>query len=84
MEHYAGPVVDAKGKIVKETKAASDPAALIAFLKDLAMQWRLEAGPCRNGFTPGDAGGLRRDDSSGDAACKGDAFGDDHEDRPQG
>jgi hypothetical protein len=38
MEHYAGPVVDAKGKIVKETKAASDPAALIAFLKDLAMQ----------------------------------------------
>jgi|HubBroStandDraft_6_1064221.scaffolds.fasta_scaffold456540_3 hypothetical protein len=27
MEHYAGPVVDAKGKIVKETKAASDPAA---------------------------------------------------------
>jgi transposase len=58
MEYYAGIdvslelssvcVVDAKGKIVKEAKVESDPDALVAFLRGLAMPMErigLEAGP---------------------------------------
>ena len=65
MEYYAGIdvslelssvcIVDAKGKIVKETKVESDPNALVAFLHGLAMPINcigLEAGRCRNGCMP--------------------------------
>jgi transposase len=58
MEHYVGIdvslelssvcVVDAKGKIVKEAKVASDPDALIAFARGLGLSIErvgLEAGP---------------------------------------
>ena len=58
MEHYAGIdvslelssvcLVDAKGKIVKEAKVASDPDALVAFLRELGVSIErigLEAGP---------------------------------------
>jgi transposase len=58
MEYYAGIdvslelssvcIVDAKGKIAKETKVEIDPDALIAFLRRLAMpldRIGLEAGP---------------------------------------
>ena len=58
MEYYAGIdvslelssvcIVDAKGKIVKETKVESNPDALIAFLRGLVMpidRIGLEAGP---------------------------------------
>lgn len=58
MEHYAGIdvslelssvcVVDAKGKIVKETKVASDPDALALFFKGLGFEVArigIEAGP---------------------------------------
>lgn len=58
MKHYAGIdvslelssvcVVDAKGKIVKEAKVASDPDALVAFLRGLGHSIErigLEAGP---------------------------------------
>lgn len=58
MEHYAGIdvslelssvcIVDAKGKIVREAKIASDPDALIAFFKRLGFpvaRIGLEAGP---------------------------------------
>ena len=58
MEHYAGIdvslecssicVVDASGKIVREGKVASDPAALIAWLEPLGVKLvriGLEAGP---------------------------------------
>ena len=58
MEHYAGIdvslelssvcIVDAKGKIVREAKVASDPDALIAFFKQLGfpvVRIELEAGP---------------------------------------
>lgn len=58
MEYYAGIdvslelssvcIVDAKGKILKETKVESDPYSLIAFLRGLAMpidRIGLEAGP---------------------------------------
>src|SRR5512136_2804368 len=58
MDHYAGIdvslefssvcIVDAKGKIVKEAKVASDPDALVAFVKDLdfpVARIGLEAGP---------------------------------------
>ena len=58
MEHYAGIdvslelssvcVVDAQGKIVRETKVASEPEALVAFFASLGFavkQIGLEAGP---------------------------------------
>ncbi len=58
MEHYAGIdvslelssvcIVDAKGKIVRETKVGSDPDALVAFFKQLGFpvaRIGLEAGP---------------------------------------
>lgn len=58
MEHYAGIdvslelssvcVVDAKGKIVKEAKVASDPEALVLFFKGLGFiveRIGIEAGP---------------------------------------
>ena len=58
MEHYAGIdvslelssvcVVDAQGKIVKETKVSSEPEALVSFFKGLGFPMKrigLEAGP---------------------------------------
>jgi transposase len=58
MEHYAGIdvslelssvcIVDAKGKIVREAKVASDPDTLVAFFKQLGfpvVRIGLEAGP---------------------------------------
>ena len=58
MEHYAGIdvslelssvcVVDAQGKIVRETKVASEPEALVAFFASLGFAVKrigLEAGP---------------------------------------
>jgi transposase len=58
MEHFAGIdvsleqssvcVVDAMGRIVREAKVASEPAALVRFLQDLALpltRLGLEAGP---------------------------------------
>jgi transposase len=58
MEHYAGIdvslefssvcVVDAQGKIVRETKVASEPEALVAFFASLGFAMKrigLEAGP---------------------------------------
>jgi transposase len=58
MEHYAGIdvslerlsvcVVDAQGKIVKEAKILSEPAALVAFFEALGFAVKrigLEAGP---------------------------------------
>jgi transposase len=58
MDHYAGIdvslelssvcVVDAHGKIVKETKLASEPEALAALFKGLGLAMKrigLEAGP---------------------------------------
>ena len=70
MEYYAGIdvslelssvcVVDARGKIIKETKVASDPAALVAFFGELGFtvtRIGLEAGPLSQwlhaGFTRG-------------------------------
>ena len=66
MEYYAGIdvslelssvcIVDAKGKIVREAKVASDPDALITFFRRLGftvVRIGLEAGRYRNGFTPG-------------------------------
>ena len=66
MEHFAGIdvslerssvcVVDAMGRIVREAKVASEPAALARFCQDLDMpltRLGLEAGPYRSGCTPG-------------------------------
>jgi transposase len=66
MEHYAGIdvslerssvcVVDALGKIVKEAKISSEPAALVAFFEALGFVVKrigLEAGHCRNGCMRG-------------------------------
>jgi hypothetical protein len=63
MEHYAGIdvslesssvcVVDASGKIVRESKVASEPAALIDWFASFGFELvrvGLEAGPYRNGF----------------------------------
>lgn len=58
MEHYAGIdvslelssvcVVDSQGKIVRETKVASEPEMLVAFFKEITASVArigLEAGP---------------------------------------
>src|SRR6476661_7848647 len=95
MEHFAGLdvsvkdtsvcIVDDTGKIVREVKVASEPAALLAVLKNPAYRFKrigLEAGPLsqwlysarRSGF----AGDLCRD-----AAHAGGAEGADQQDRPQ-
>ena len=97
MEHYAGIdvslelssvcIVDAKGKIVRETKIASDPDALVAFFKSLGFpvaRIGLQAGPLSQWLYAGLAQAWLRDGSFGDAARKGGAFGDGREDRPQG
>jgi hypothetical protein len=70
MDHYAGIdvsleqssvcVVDTTGRIVREAKVASEPEALITFLRGLALplgRIGLEAGPwkpglCRSGSRP--------------------------------
>ena len=69
MDHYAGIdvsldqssvcVVDATGRIVREAKVASEPEALITFLRGLTLplvRIGLEAGPklglCRSGSRP--------------------------------
>jgi transposase len=64
MNYYAGIdvsveassvcVMDASGKVVREGKVESDPAALIAWLGSLGLSLTrigLEAGRCRNGCT---------------------------------
>jgi hypothetical protein len=63
MEYYAGIdvsleqssvcIVDAKDKIFREAKAASEPGALIRWLKSQGPTWRgsdLKPGHCPNGF----------------------------------
>jgi hypothetical protein len=60
MEHYIGIdvslelsslcVLDASGKVIREVKVASEPKALVAFLRGLGVaitRVGLEAGPCR-------------------------------------
>ena len=64
MDHFAGLdvsvkdtsvcIVDDTGKIVREVKVASEPAALLAVLKNpayrsSALDWKLDR--CRNGST---------------------------------
>jgi len=62
MEHYAGIdvslesssvcVVDASGRIVREAKVASEPAALIAWFREIGLgmaEIGLEAVRCRSG-----------------------------------
>ena len=63
MEHFAGLdvsvnetsvcIVDETGRIVRETKVASEPAALLAVLKNTAYSSALDWRParCRSGFT---------------------------------
>ena len=66
MEHYAGIdvslelssvcVVDTQGKIVKETKVASEPEALVDFFGSLGLAVRgsdLRQGHCRSGCMRG-------------------------------
>ena len=66
MEHYAGNwnfslelssvcVVDAQGKIVRETQVASEPEALVAFFASLgfAVKRDLRRDRCRHGCMPG-------------------------------
>jgi transposase len=95
VEHYAGIgvslelssvcVVDGRGKIVKEAKVASEPEALVYFLKKLGFAVKrigLEAGPLS--ATCGIKGSRVRNRSAGDAAREGGIVGDDREDGPQG
>ena len=47
-------IVDDTGRIVREVKVASEPAALLSVLKNPTYHFKrigLEAGQCRNGFT---------------------------------
>jgi hypothetical protein len=63
MEYYAGIdasleqssvcIVDAKSKIFREAKVASEPGALIRWLKSQGSAWRgsdFKPGRCPNGF----------------------------------
>src|SRR5580692_10751752 len=81
MEHYAGIdvslelssvcVVDAQGKIVRETRVASDPKALVAFFASLGFAVKrigLEAGPLSAWLH---ARLKRAGCSAGDATCEG-------------
>jgi predicted NBD/HSP70 family sugar kinase len=65
MDHYVGIdvsleessvcVVDATGRIVRETKVASEPEPLVAILAGLGQPLArvgLETGRCRSGFIP--------------------------------
>ena len=65
MEHYAGIdvsleqssvcVVDANGKILRETKMPSEPEVLVRFFSRLGLpvtRIGLEAGPLPSGYTP--------------------------------
>jgi hypothetical protein len=95
MEHYAGIdvslerssvcVVDAQGKIVKEAKISSEPAALVAFFEALGFAVKpigLEAGPLSQWLHAG----LKRAGFEAvllETACEGGLVGNDGEDRPQ-
>ena len=96
MEQYAGIdvssepssvcVVDAQGKVVRETKVASEPEALVAFFASLGFAWRrigLEAGPLSAWLHAGLKRAGFRYCSAGDATCEGGVIGNDGEDRPQ-
>ena len=53
LEYSSVCVVDASGKIVREGKALSEPAGLIAWFGSLGFglaRIGLEAGRCRSGF----------------------------------
>ena len=97
MEHYAGIyvslelssvcVVDAQGKIVRETKVASEPEALVAFFASLGFAVKrigLEAGPLSAWLHAGAEASRISYCSAGDATCEGGVIGNDGEDRPQG
>ena len=95
MEHHVGIdvsldlssvcVLDAAGKVVREAKVASEPEALVAFLRGL----ELPVAACRPGGWPVVAMALRRpargrlrDGAAGDAPRQGGAVGDGGQDRP--
>ena len=52
LEASSGCLVDSAGKIIRETKVASDPDALIEYFVSLGLELKrigLEAGHCLNG-----------------------------------
>jgi hypothetical protein len=80
-------VVDAQGKIVRETKVASEPEALVAFFASLGFAVKrigLEVGPLSAWPACGAEASRIRYCSAGDATCEGGVIGKDGEDRPQG
>src|SRR5262245_15027957 len=97
VEHYVGIdvslelssvcVVDGRGKIVKEAKVASEPEALVCFLKELGVAVNrigLEAGAVITMAACRAVASRISNRSAGDAACEGGPVGDDSEDGPQG
>ena len=97
MEHYAGIdvslelssvcVVDAKGKIVREAKVASEPEALVGFFEALGFAVKRGRSGSRAAVAMAacEAETSRiRDGSAGNAACEGSVIGDDGQDGPQG
>ena len=77
--------MDAQGKIVKEAKILSEPAALVAFFEALGFAVKpigLEAGPLSQWLHAG----LKRAGFEAvllETACEGGLVGNDGEDRPQ-
>jgi hypothetical protein len=95
MEHYAGIdvslesasvcVVDAAGRIVREAKIASEPDALIGWLRGLGTELgRIGSRAAIAMAERGPAGGRACGGAVGDPACARGLQGDAGQDRPQG
>ena len=93
MEHYAGLdvsleltsvcLVDGRGQVVRETKVASEPEALIRFLREQDLEIArvgLEAGPLSQWLHAGLVTAGLRDGAAGDPAREGGLVGNDRED----
>jgi hypothetical protein len=90
VEHYAGLdvslelssvcIVDGPGGIVCEAKVASEPEALVRFLRGQRLEIvrvGLEAGPLSQWLHAGADRSRPGDGAAGDAACEGSLVGDD-------
>jgi hypothetical protein len=84
LEQTSVCVVDAQGQVVRESKVASEPDALICFLRGEELEIArvgLEAGPLSQWLHWTDRRRFRGG-AAGDPSCEGGVVGNDGEDRP--